>query len=394
MLTVDGCSFSSYLTGNSLSGPVPDPKLNKGSITDLSYNNFTTSQSSAVSCGEGKPNLFANSKGNTTRGTFYCVTRNCKPNDYYSFHINCGSNQKVDDYEEDSWGDSKFFESSSSSWGFSSTGKFLNGETYGNSFIAQQPNNVLNSGLGGLYTHARLSPLSLTYFGFCLRNGNYTVNLHFAEIMFTDDTTYASLGRRIFDIYIQVNIYIPINLARSEIYINENELFQGILVRKDFNIAKVAGGAQKPIEIPFPAVVDDHTLEIRLYWAGKGTNALPERVVYGPLISAISVTHDYYRPSGNGLSAGAIVGIVIGLLFAVVLLAGILRWKRRKHSMHHDLMGLDLHTGSFTLRQIKAATNNFDPANKIGEGCSVRWYHHCREAAFFKIKARQPRVCE
>ena len=33
-----------------------------------------------------------------------------------------------------------------------------------------------------------------------------------------------------------------------------------------------------------------------------------------------------------------------------------------------DLKGLDLHTGSFTLRQIKAATNNFDAANKIGEG--------------------------
>ena len=33
-----------------------------------------------------------------------------------------------------------------------------------------------------------------------------------------------------------------------------------------------------------------------------------------------------------------------------------------------DLKGLDLHTGSFTLRQIRAATNNFDVANKIGEG--------------------------
>ncbi|KAL5716570.1 hypothetical protein ACHQM5_018240 [Ranunculus cassubicifolius] len=32
------------------------------------------------------------------------------------------------------------------------------------------------------------------------------------------------------------------------------------------------------------------------------------------------------------------------------------------------LKGLDLQTGTFTLRQIKAATNNFDPANKIGEG--------------------------
>ncbi|KAF2299232.1 hypothetical protein GH714_031057 [Hevea brasiliensis] len=29
--------------------------------------------------------------------------------------------------------------------------------------------------------------------------------------------------------------------------------------------------------------------------------------------------------------------------------------------------GLDLQTGSFTLRQLRAAANNFDSANKIGE---------------------------
>ena len=33
-----------------------------------------------------------------------------------------------------------------------------------------------------------------------------------------------------------------------------------------------------------------------------------------------------------------------------------------------ELRGLDLQTGLFTLRQIKAATKNFDAANKIGEG--------------------------
>jgi len=36
--------------------------------------------------------------------------------------------------------------------------------------------------------------------------------------------------------------------------------------------------------------VDGTTLEIRLYWAGKGTTAIPDRGVYGPLISAITVT--------------------------------------------------------------------------------------------------------
>lgn len=32
------------------------------------------------------------------------------------------------------------------------------------------------------------------------------------------------------------------------------------------------------------------------------------------------------------------------------------------------LKSSDLQTGLFTLKQIKAATNNFDAANKIGEG--------------------------
>ncbi|GMN72707.1 hypothetical protein TIFTF001_053596 [Ficus carica] len=55
-----------------------------------------------------------------------------------------------------------------------------------------------------LYMNARLSPILLTYYAFCLVNGNYTVKLHFAEIMFTNDNTYSSHGRRLFDVYIQV----------------------------------------------------------------------------------------------------------------------------------------------------------------------------------------------
>ncbi|KAK2983761.1 hypothetical protein RJ640_001636 [Escallonia rubra] len=54
-----------------------------------------------------------------------------------------------------------------------------------------------------LYTTARLSPLSLTYYARCLANGDYTVTLHFAEIIFRDNRSYQSLGRRVFDVYIQ-----------------------------------------------------------------------------------------------------------------------------------------------------------------------------------------------
>ena len=58
---------------------------------------------------------------------------------------------------------------------------------------------------------------------------------------------------------------------------------------KDFNIAKEAGGVGKAVIKNFTAVVNSSTLEIRLYWAGKGTTAIPFQSVYGPLISAISV---------------------------------------------------------------------------------------------------------
>jgi hypothetical protein len=64
-----------------------------------------------------------------------------------------------------------------------------------------------------LYTTARISPLSLTYYRYCLENGSYTVSLHFEEIKFTNDKTYNSLGRRLFDIYIQVSNHICVMFA-------------------------------------------------------------------------------------------------------------------------------------------------------------------------------------
>lgn len=58
---------------------------------------------------------------------------------------------------------------------------------------------------------------------------------------------------------------------------------------KDFNIVDEAGGIGKAIVKNFTANVTDGTLEIRFYWAGKGTTLIPTAGVYGPLISAISV---------------------------------------------------------------------------------------------------------
>jgi len=60
-------------------------------------------------------------------------------------------------------------------------------------------------------------------------------------------------------------------------------------VEKDFNIADEAGGVGQAIIKPYNAVVTDGTLQIRFYWAGRGTTSIPRRGVYGPLISAIAV---------------------------------------------------------------------------------------------------------
>ena len=66
-------------------------------------------------------------------------------------------------------------------------------------------------------------------------------------------------------------------------------MLQGKLELKDFNIADAAGGIGKPIVKKFTVPVTNGTIEIRLFWTGKGTTAIPVRGVYGPLISAISV---------------------------------------------------------------------------------------------------------
>ncbi|KAJ0081073.1 hypothetical protein Patl1_10414 [Pistacia atlantica] len=84
-----------------------------------------------------------------------------------------------------------------------------------------------------------------------------------------------------------------------------------------------------------------------------------------------------------------VIGVATSVLFLVLCVLGFFCWKRpsnsfiialwhggipqqenygRKNTRERDLKGLDLQTGTFTYRQLKAATNNFEYANKIGEG--------------------------
>ncbi|XP_031120722.1 probable leucine-rich repeat receptor-like serine/threonine-protein kinase At3g14840 [Ipomoea triloba] len=337
-----------YLTSNSFSGQIPQWILNRGSTyyTDLSYNNFEENSLSPT-CNRETLNLFKSYNGGENEKIGKCL-KNCTK-DWYSFHINCGGGNVVIggityDADKDSSGYARFVYDKEN-WVTSNTGYFwdrtLNLSDYTTTNIS-----VIKGKNSEIYQTARLSPLSLTYLGRCLANGNYNVKLHFAEIILRDSRSFQSLGRRVFDVYIQ----------------GERKL-------KDFDIKSEAQGADKVLVKQFQTIVRDKTLEVRFEYAGKGITTAPIKGAYGPLISAISVESDFKSPKERkALIIGVAVASSLFLIFAILYFAGWKIYIRKKVSQEKELQGLDLQTRLFTMRQIKVATNNFDVANKIGEG--------------------------
>ncbi|KAG2396642.1 LRR receptor-like serine/threonine-protein [Vigna angularis] len=112
-----------------------------------------------------------------------------------------------------------------------------------------------------LFQTARISPSSLRYYGLGLENGFYNITLQFAETAIQDSaTTWESLGRRVFDIYIQGN-----------------------LVLKDFDIKKEAGGMScRAFQRQFRFEVTENYIEIHLFWAERGLVAYQLKVLMGP----------------------------------------------------------------------------------------------------------------
>ena len=122
-------------------------------------------------------------------------------------YINCGGDKitsKGKKYEKDDKieGASQFSIDTTNKWAYSSTGAFIGNQ--GGSHLAKNTS-ALNSEDAEIYQTARLAPISLKYYGLCLRKGSYKVQLCFAEIMFSNDQTFGSLGKRLFDVSIQVS---------------------------------------------------------------------------------------------------------------------------------------------------------------------------------------------
>uniref|UniRef100_A0A0E0PJR0 non-specific serine/threonine protein kinase n=1 Tax=Oryza rufipogon TaxID=4529 RepID=A0A0E0PJR0_ORYRU len=351
--------------GNSFEGPVPESLSNLTKLTRLILRNCKISSDlGAVDFSMFKQLklLFLGNNSLTGKlpdGIWWQTTSySIPPVKDYSFAVDCGSNASIrgsDDtiYEADptNLGAATYYVTGQTRWGVSSVGNAIDAK---NIIYSSQPfQNVVDS---ELFETARMSSSSLRYYGLGLENGNYTVLLQFAELAFPDSQTWLSLGRRVFDIYIQ-----------------------GALKQKDFDIRKTAGGKSfSVVNRSFMVTVSKNFLEIHLFWAGKGTVDIPTKDnYYGPMISALSVTPNFTPTVRNGIpkrksKAGAISGILIGAIVLVLAaLFGVFTLVKKRRALaqqKEELYNLVGRPDVFSYAELKLATDNFSSQNILGEG--------------------------
>ncbi|KAG5564473.1 hypothetical protein RHGRI_000605 [Rhododendron griersonianum] len=193
------CMFR-FLGNNKLTGMLPALKSPLLHI-DVSYNQLSVELPSWAN------NSVLATGLDCIQQNFPCLGDIPSSPKYSDFAINCGgpeiisSSQIVYEWDNETLGPATYYETSTKRWAVSNVGHFndiLNNPQY--TSVSSSQINTLDSEL--LQT-ARISPGSLRYFGLGLDNGNYNVTLEFAETSFFNPPAWQSLGRRVFDIYIQ-----------------------------------------------------------------------------------------------------------------------------------------------------------------------------------------------
>ncbi|KAI3675659.1 hypothetical protein L1987_85255 [Smallanthus sonchifolius] len=359
-----------FLGNNSLNGTLPDIKSASLSNIDVSYNKLSGTLPSWVNETNLQLNLVVNNFtlrdiGNSGLPSgLICLQRNfpCgrgSPS-YSDFGINCGgppitsSNQLLHEQDNGTLRAASYYVTSERRWGVSNVGQSENPIFAVSS--SRQFTNTLDS---ELFQTARISAGSLRYYGLGLENGNYTVTLQFAELQIEDGPTWRSTGRRVFDIYLM-----------------GNRVFQ------DFDIKREAGGASfSPVSRQTTVQVSDNYLEVHLFWSGKGTCCVPYQGAFGPLISAISATPNF-RPSVNNTPpstkrknrTGLIVEILVPIAvvsFLSLLVLYIFRQRKKQDTSDNydqEFLGIDAKPYTFSYGDLRDATDDFNLANKLGEG--------------------------
>ncbi|CAK9170393.1 unnamed protein product [Ilex paraguariensis] len=252
-----------------------------------------------------------------------------------SFSIKCGGTEQVSasgikfDDDSETLGAASLYTSSNSQWAVSNTGSFISNPN-GPQSIAHTDSQIMETLESELYKTARISPSSLRYYGLGLKNGNYKVELHFAEIQIDDSQSWRGLGRRLFDVYIQLHLLL---------------VCKGERVLRDFNIQEEAGGSKRALVKTFEANVTNTIMDIHFFWAGRGTCCIPSQSTYGPLVSAIHVSKgsDGVGTSKRGKKrVGRLVGIAFGSAAGLMIISSIFYLWWIKESLEH----MRVHTDS------------------------------------------------
>ncbi|OAY28984.1 probable LRR receptor-like serine/threonine-protein kinase At1g53420 isoform X2 [Manihot esculenta] len=332
-----------FLNRNMLNGTLPrwisdavDTRL------DLTYNNFSkplTEQKNPVQ----QLNISLSRDDILAMRDEHCGDKS----KYNSLFINCGGpklKEEGHEYDEDN-STSTFGKDRDGKWVYTCSGHFLSTTSNSSDYLKNMTCGVSEN---SLYRTGRLCPVALSYYAFCLHDDQYNVTLHFAETVYTKEEDYSSLGKRIFDVYIQ-----------------------GKCRQKDFEIKGWSGGPNQEMTLEFPYTnVQDNLLQIHLYWAGKGSLNNPP-ALNGPLLSAISVIPS--KPPGKKLTPGQKAVIIMVSVFTPLLLLAFV-WKMGwLPSREWDEKKIRVQTKDgkeryVSLREIIKGTGNFDLQKKIGEG--------------------------
>ncbi|GLT43642.1 hypothetical protein SLA2020_175780 [Shorea laevis] len=317
-----------YLGNNNLTGELPagivTPKLN---ALDVSFNPLLGS----LPLNSAKSGLSMNLVGTSIDadslmeknafGKLQCLKTKCTNKvSSASFSIKCGGTDQTSasgvefDADSETLGAASLYASPDGQWAVSNTGSFISNPN-GNRYIAMTDSQISETLDSELYKTARISPGSLRYYGLGLKNGKYSVELHFAEIEMDDSQSWKGLGRRLFDVYVQ-----------------------GERVLEDFNIGKEAGGSKRALIKTFEANVTNTIMDIHFLWAGKGTCCIPYQSTYGPLVSAIHVSQvsdSTVSSSKKHRQVGKIVGITIGCAAGLVVISSLFYlWWTKKPQGH------------------------------------------------------------
>lgn len=318
-----------FLGNNNLSGELPANIASPGLVAlDVSFNHISGNlplNSAKLGSSLNVVGTKINAISLQDKKAFemlHCLQGNTKcsnENVASSFSIKCGGPDKTSasgiKFDDDSeiLGAASLYTNTNYNWAVSNTGTFISNPK-GPQYIARTDSQITGTLDSEIYKTARISASSLRYFGLNLKNGLYTVDLHFAEIAIEDSQSWRALGRRLFDVYIQ-----------------------GKRVLKDFNIEVEAGGSKRALVKTFNANVTNTIMEIHFFWAGRGTCCIPYQSTYGPLVTAIHASQvDVESSTGSDKKGvGKIVGIAVGSAAGLIVLASIFYvWWTKESSGH------------------------------------------------------------